>query len=351
ELVLMLEVHLEDVLELLLAGVEQPREPSDLLALAGDAFEVCKVLADELALALERVGVGRAVTTVIAVRAVRVEARRVLLRALRLSPERLDVGERVGELLLRARRLLANAVSEHPERQLHLLGPRPEALRGDVIEAQLQRRLDLVAGEELVVGLVVDDLDGLVIDPIDAVDEAEHRERPHREPELLLDSEDVAVIDDALLADEVAEDAQPLLEDLDPGEPLGGPRLAVELEGALLRERAGALVVEHLLEEPLEDRVHGLAEAERQPRLGLLLLDVVQPVAEGALLEAAEPRVRKMRVAERFLTHERSSAGRSWRSGFVVFSNATTCEPGKTESTRITVAACSGVISLRGLPV
>ena len=155
----------------------------------------------------------------------------------------------------------------------------------------------------------------------------------------------------ALAADALRlEDLQAFLEDVDAGEPLGGPGLAVDLERTLLGERAGALVVEHLLEQPLEDRVDELAEAEREARLGLALLDVVQAVAKRALLEATESRVREMGVAERFRGHERFS-GRSGRSWLGVFSNATTCEPGNTESTRITVAACSGVISLRGLPV
>ena len=48
--------------------------------------------------------------------------------------------------------------------------------------------------------------------------------------------------------------------------------------------------------------------------------------------------------------HERSSRGRSRRSGLLVlavFSNETMCEPGNTLMTRASVAACSGVISLR----
>ena len=47
------------------------------------------------------------------------------------------------------------------------------------------------------VGLVVDDLDGLVVDPVDAVDEAQDLEGPDRQPELLLDGEDVALALDA----------------------------------------------------------------------------------------------------------------------------------------------------------
>ena len=68
-----------------------------------------------------------------------------------------------------------------------------------------------------------------------------------RQPELLLDGEDVAVVDDALLGDEAPEDGEPLGEDVHAGEPLGAPRLAVELDGALLGQRARALVVDDLL--------------------------------------------------------------------------------------------------------
>jgi hypothetical protein len=341
--------------KLLLARVERLREASDLLALAGDAFEIGEVFDDELALALERVGVGRALLAVVAVGAVGVEARGVLRRGLRLPPERLDVGERVGELLLGARRLLPDAMAQHPEGQLHLLRPRPEAAHRHLVEAHLQRGVDLVAGEELVVGLVVDDLDGLVVDPVDAVDEAQDLEGPDRQPEFLLDGEDVAVVDDALLGDEAPEDGEPLGEDVHAGELLGAPRLAIELDGTLLGERARALVVDDLLDEALEDGVDGLAEAERQPWLGLLLLDVVETVRERAGLEPREPAVAEMLVLERRDGgHERSSTGRSRRSGllvFAVFSNATMCEPGNTLMTRASVAACSGVISLRSRPV
>ena len=67
-----------------------------------------------------------------------------------------------------------DAVAQHPEAQLHLLRPGPEAANRHLVEAHLQRGVDLVAGEELVVGLVVDDLDGLVVNPVDAVDEAQY---------------------------------------------------------------------------------------------------------------------------------------------------------------------------------
>src|SRR5690606_20387868 len=156
---------------------------------------------------------------------------------------------------------------------------------------------------------------------------------------------------------EAPEDGEPLGEHLHPRELLFAPRLAIELDGLLLGERARALVVDGLFDEPLEDGVDGLAEAERQPGLGLLLLDVVEAVREGAGLEATEPRVREVLVLERCDGgHERSSTGCSGRSGlmglvFAVFSNETMCEPGKTLMTRASVAACSGVISLRSRPV
>ena len=76
----------------------------------------------------------------------------------------------------------------------------------------------------------------------------------------------------------------------------------------------------------------GLAEAERQPWLGLLLLDVVEAVRERAGLEPREPAVAEMLVLERGDGgRERSSRGRSRRSGLLVlavFSNETMCEPG-----------------------
>src|SRR5690606_7954768 len=130
------------------------------------------------------------------------------------------------------------------------------------------------------------------------------------------------------------------------GQLLRGPGLPEQLERAVLGERPDALGVHVLADQPFEDGVDRRAELERIAGLGLALLDVVQLAAERALLEAREPRVRQVLGDGRGRRHASASL-----SGFGFFSKATTCEPGNASSTRQMVAACSGVISWRPVPV
>ena len=120
----------------------------------------------------------------------------------------------------------------------------------------------------------------------------------------------VAVVHDALIAREVAQDPQTVLEAFEAAHPRVDPLLAEQRERAIDREQADALLLDVLLHEPLEDGVQHAAEAQRHRRLGCALLDVVKLVAEGTLLEASEPAVREVFVLER---HERISR-RSRRS-------------------------------------
>ena len=234
----------------------------------------------------------------VAVDAVAVEARRELAGLLGHAAHRLDVGAGGGELLLVALGGHPDVVPEHVEGEPHLLRPRPQLARGQVVERHLQARVHLLAGEEHAVGLVVDDLDRLVVDAIDPVDEPEHGEGADGELKALLDGQHVLVVEVALAAHVGAEDGEPLLEDLDAGELAGGPRLLPQRHRAVLGERALALLLHVLAHEVLEHRVHGLAEAQRHAGLGLLLVDVVQLEAERALLEARQARVGQVLVLE-----------------------------------------------------
>ena len=148
-----------------------------------------------LALPAEGRGVGVALLPMVAVGAVTTELRGEALGGRGLRRHALHVGERRGGLLPVPHERHPDGMPEHPVGELHVPGPRPERLRHCGVERELEVVLELVAGEELLVRLVVDDLDGLGIDAIDAVDDAEHREPASGEPEALLDREDGRGVD------------------------------------------------------------------------------------------------------------------------------------------------------------
>ena len=90
--------------------------------------------------------------------------------------------------------------------------------------------------------------------------------------------------------DAPAQQLSALLEEGDAGQSPRGPRGLEELEGALLGERAHALVVDDLAEKPLEHRVDRLAEPQRAARgFALEAIDVAELESERALLELLEP--------------------------------------------------------------
>ena len=114
--------------------------------------------------------------------------------------ERRDVSPNRVEILWRTRCTEIAAVPVVVVRQSDALRPREQLLRGFAVDRQLEIVIQLGTREHDAVALVVDDIDCIGAEPVDAVDEAEHLHPADLDLELLLDREHVGGVDDAGLA-------------------------------------------------------------------------------------------------------------------------------------------------------
>jgi hypothetical protein len=239
----------------------------------------------------------------VAVGAVGLESRCIVGRVFGLVAEGGDVAARGLELLLGSLGHHAQAVAQEIEAEAHLLGPRPELACSHGIDCELEIRVQLLAGVDSAIGLVVEDLNRLCVDAVHAVDLADHQEAADVELEVLLDREHARVIDHGVVTEVRAQDAQALVVESKAPETRAEELVAVDVERELVVDAPSLLLGQRPLVEALEHAVEHRAEAERLHRLGLALIDVVQLERERAALEPAQARDAEIAVLERVLAH------------------------------------------------
>ena len=134
QFVLFFQVGFEHGLQLFLAGIENLGQLGDFLSFLGDGFQVIQVFADGLSLALEGIRIGRTLTAMIAVDAVAVEPCREFGGLLRHLTQGFHVFQGGLQLFRCALGHQVDAVPQHVEGELDLLGPGPELLCSEVVQ-------------------------------------------------------------------------------------------------------------------------------------------------------------------------------------------------------------------------